>query len=429
MHRWIAFLRERRIFYGWVVVACGILVMSVTHGVVQNCFSLYIKPVTEALGFTRQGFSVCQTLTNVIYMVIALFSGKIFARFKVHGLMRIACVVLPVAYFCYSLCTQLWMFYAVSVVVGIATSFLTFLPFTLIISNWFEDRRGLAIGICFMGSGLGGMLFNALAGGWIAAFGWHAVFRILSVIMIVVMVPIVYLVLRTTPQEVGLQPLGSGPVAKEAGPAPVYGLTLGQALRSFRLWALIFVALIVGLTSTMLSNTIVPHLSDIGYASTYASGVMSCYMGVLAVCKILLGSMYDRLGMRKSTFIAVSAIIVGLAGLYLGAFQPAHVLIVAGASLGCAVGTVAYPLLTQSAFGTRAYATIYGIITAANSLACSICPIYTNTIYDTTGSYNAALLTSIALTAMALCLLFTIRPLKREEAQPDPQEKQSEHMA
>lgn len=118
MQKLIWFLQKRRIFFGWVVVACGILVMSVTHGVVQNCFSLYIKPVTEALGFTRQGFSVCQTLTNVIYMGIALFSGKIFERFKVLGLMRIACIVLPAAYFCYSLCTQLWMFYAVSVVVG-----------------------------------------------------------------------------------------------------------------------------------------------------------------------------------------------------------------------------------------------------------------------------------------------------------------------
>ena len=53
MQKLIWFLQKRRIFFGWVVVACGILVMSVTHGVVQNCFSLYIKPVTEALGFTR----------------------------------------------------------------------------------------------------------------------------------------------------------------------------------------------------------------------------------------------------------------------------------------------------------------------------------------------------------------------------------------
>ena len=420
MHRLIGFLQKRRIFFGWVMVACGILVMSVTHGVVQNCFSLYIKPVTEDLGFSRQSFSVCQTLTNVLYMGIALFSGKIFQRFKVLGLMRVAGVVLPLAYFCYSFCTELWMFYAVSTVVGIATSFLTFLPFTLIISNWFEDKRGLAIGVCFMGSGLGGMLFNALAGGWIAAFGWHAVFRILAVLQAAVMLPVLFLLLRAEPHDVGLQPLGSGPVASEGGAAPVYGLTLGQAARSFRFWALILAALSIGMTSTMLSNTIVPHLSDIGYAATYASGVMSCYMGLLAVCKILLGGLYDRLGMRKSTFLAATAILIGLLGLYFGAFQPMHLFIVAGAALGCAAGTVAYPILTQSAFGTRAYATIYGIISAANSLACSICPVFTNAVYDGTGSYAAALLTSIVLTVAVLGLLFTIRPLRPEEANCQP---------
>ncbi len=147
---------------------------------------------------------------------------------------------------------------------------------------------------------------------------------------------------------------------------------------------------------------------------------MSCYMGLLAVCKILLGGMYDRLGMRKSTFISVSAILVGLLGLYFGAFQPMHLFIVAGAALGCAVGTVAYPILTQSAFGTRAYATIYGIITAANSLASSVCPIFTNSVYDGTGSYSPALVTSIVLALAVLGLLFTIRPLRPEEMDRKP---------
>lgn len=407
------FFEKHNLFYGWIMVACGVIVMSVSHGIVQNCFSQYIKPVTESLGISRQSFSVIQTITNMLYMVIALFSGKIFEKFKVHSLMRISCVVLPIAYFCYSLCTDVWMFYAVSVVVGVSAAFLTFLPFTLIISSWFEERRGLAIGICFMGSGLGGMLFNMLAGGWVTSLGWEATFRILAVIIAVVAIPIIFFVLRIRPQDVGLQPLGGIPT-DDGQEAPVYGLSLKQAMRSVSFWALIFMALIVGLTATLLSNTIVPHLSDIGYAATYASGVISAYMGLLAVCKILLGSMYDKLGMKRSTFLAVSAIIVGLVGLYLGEFQLAHIMIVLGAGMGCAVGTVAYPILTQAAFGTRAYATIYGIISAANSLACSICPIYTGAVYDQTGSYNAALISSIGLTVVAVVLLFLIRPLKRE---------------
>ena len=395
LHR---FFEKYHIFYGWVVVACGILVMSVTHGIVQNCFSLFIKPVTEALGFSRQSFSVCQTLTNVIYMVIALFSGKIFVKFRVGSLMRIACVVLPVAYFCFSLCSQLWMFYLAAAVVGVATAFLTFLPFTLIIAHWFEEKRGLAVGVCFMGSGLGGMLFNALAGSWVGTMGWQNTYRTLAIIMAAVMIPVVYLVLRTRPQEVGLQPLGGHPEQGQ-DEHPAYGYTLKQARRTVGFWAMILIALTVGFTSTSLSNNIVPHLSDIGFKPTYASGVMSAYLGVLSVCKI------------RSTFIAVSAVIVGLTGLLLGQYAPAHLLIVAGASLGCAVGTVAYPILTQAAFGTLAYTSIYGFISAANSLACSLAPVFSNAVYDATGSYNGALLTSVVLTILALCLLAFVRPL------------------
>ncbi len=404
-------LEKKGIFYGWVVVACGILVMAVTHGVVQNCFSLFIKPVTEDLGLTRQGFSTCMTLINVIYMVISLFSGKIFAKFKVHALMKLACVALPVVYFGYSLCTELWMFYLVSALAGTLTAFLTFLPFTLLIANWFEEKRGLAIGITFMGSGLGGMLFNALASGWVEDLGWQTAFRILAIIMAAVMVPIIWLALRPRPQDVGLQPLG----VKETdhGAVEKYGYTLKQALRMPGFWAMLALALTVGMSSTMLANTIVPHLSDVGFSASHASMVMSAYLGILSGCKILLGGMYDKLGMKKASVITFSAIGVGLTGLLLGGYLPAHILVVLGAALGCAAGTVAYPILTEAAFGTMEYATIYGIISAMHSLACSINPIFSNAIYDATKSYNIALWIGLAFVVVALSTLLIIKPVKR----------------
>ena len=82
------YCEKHNIFYGWVVVACGILVMAVAYGIVCNCFSLYVKPVTEELGFTRQSFNVCVTITNVVYMLLSLFAGKIFSKIKVLTLMK-----------------------------------------------------------------------------------------------------------------------------------------------------------------------------------------------------------------------------------------------------------------------------------------------------------------------------------------------------
>ena len=123
--------------------------------------------------------------------------------------------------------------------------------------------------------------------------------------------------------------------------------------------------------------------------------------------------MYDKLGMKKSTFLAVLAITVGLAGLYFGKYPAAHVMVIVGAALGCASGTVSYPILAQSAFGTRDYATIYGIVSAASSLAS---PLFFNRVYDATGSYNGALLTGIALTVLAQVMLQCVRPAKKEAA-------------
>lgn len=409
------FCAKHNVFYGWVVVVCGILVMAVTHGIIGNCFSLYVKPVTEELGFTRQSFNVCATITNMVYMLISLFSGKIFQKIKVHSLMKLACIALPASYFCYSLCTELWMFYAVATVAGTATAFLTFLPFTLIIANWFEEKRGLAIGLCFMGSGAGGMLFNLLASGWMEKMGWQTASVLLALCIAVVAIPLVFFVLKVRPQDVGLQPLGMQ--TEKAAAAPLYGMDFKSALRTPSFWATAAFALTIGFAATTLSNTIVPHLSDVGFAPTHASLVMSLYLGGLSVCKILLGGMYDKLGMKKATVIASLAVAVGLVGLLLGKAMPAHLLIILGAALGCAVGTVAYPILTQAAFGTMAYASIYGVVSAANSLSNSIAPLFSGAMYDATGSYNAALLVCIGLVGAALLLLLIIKPCKRPNEQ------------
>ena len=90
--------------------------------------------------------------------------------------------------------------------------------------------------------------------------------------------------------------------------------------------------------------------------------------------------------------------------------------IVIGAALGCASCTVSYPLLTRFAFGSAAYATLYGIINAANSLTTSLAPVVTNVLFDQTGSYNTALLGGLALCVVSLLLLPFLKGVKEPQA-------------
>ena len=85
----------KKMHYGWVVVLAGALVMGTTHGVIANCFSLYLKPVTEELHLSRQGFSTCQMIVNLLYMAVSLVSGRIYRKVSPHLLMKIAALTLP----------------------------------------------------------------------------------------------------------------------------------------------------------------------------------------------------------------------------------------------------------------------------------------------------------------------------------------------
>ena len=387
----------KKIFYGWVVALAGAVVLGVSHGVVSNCFSLYIIPVSEALGIGRDTFSVCSMIINGLYAVTSFLAGAIYRRFRLRNIIRLAAVALPVSYFCYSLCRTPAALYAVSVAVGLSVSFISFVPFTAI------------MGLCFMGSGLGGMLMNSLTAVPLERCGWVRTYQITAGVMLAVLCAMVFLVIRVTPEEMGLSPLGLKSGEKE----PVYGPEAKQALRSRSFAALMVTALIIGLNSSVLSVLIAPHLIDLGYSTLFAAGVTSAYLGFLALSKVLLGRVYDRVGAIRGTALSLLGFLLGFLGLYLSRAGWAIPLIML-AALGTAASNVSYPVTTRYAFGTRAYTTLYGYMMGLNFVVSSLGAVIANGIFTGTGSYNGIILICVAASLLGLVSLRFVRPAASE---------------
>ena len=72
--------RTGRIFYGWVIVGCGVLITALTAGMIINTNNLFVVPICEELGFSRAQMSFAQTLFSVAAMLVSLFAGPIFAE-------------------------------------------------------------------------------------------------------------------------------------------------------------------------------------------------------------------------------------------------------------------------------------------------------------------------------------------------------------
>ena len=227
-------------------------------------------------------------------------------------------------------------------------------------------------------------------------------------------VPCSFFVLKRSPADVGLKPLGDGVEIKTGGVGE--GKMLSEIITTPRFWVFAICAMGTAMATSGLMQNINPHLTDSGYSVAVAATITSCCMGALAVGKMLLGQIFDKMGTRSAIVIACGCIMLGLFGLVAVKFAPAILLVVVGSGLGCAFGTVAYPILTTSMFGSKDYSNIYGIISVMTSLGQAISPFMVNTVYDMKGSYSPAYIICIAIAAVSCVVFLSVTPKQEKNS-------------
>ena len=387
-----------KIFYGWYIVAAECVMAAMIMGIIYNCQGMFVVPGCEDMNFPRQAMSMQMTILSMCGMGLSLLAGKLFTRRLTMPLVRICSITTPVLFGCYSLVTQEWMLYPIAVAIGLCYGIVASLSVPVIISNWFDEKRGLALGIAFMGSGIGGMLFNVVTGALLSSVGWRATYVILAVMMVVVSAPCAFFVLRFCPEDMGLRPYGH---KEEAAPAqgvePAQeGLLLKDAFRKPRFLCVCLMMLVMGFCSAQLSQTTSPRMLDTGYGNSLAAGVVSVCMAVLAVSKVLEGKMFDsRLGARGTSVFAAIMALVHVIGLLFAQNQMMIPLIVSGFGFGCAFGSVG-PSNVAITFGRRDYPAILGVMNALTSLGAMLGPMFAAAVFDAVGSYNIAYYVVIA---------------------------------
>lgn len=397
-------------YYGWFIVAAGLAIMAVGWGGVYNCSGLFLQPVGDDLGFTRSQISATMTIRALVHMLAAFLAGRIYRRFDMLRLMKVASLVLVTSFFTYSLATTLFQFYLISAVSSLALSLVAVVPLSIILSNWFVENQGTAMGLAFMGSGVGGMILNAVTGYWISAYGWRPAYQMLAIVMGLVLLPAVFVVIRIHPRDLGLT--APGAESMHPGTGETEGMLLAQALRRPRFWilAVASICLLIGINGLMLN--ISPHLTDLGYSIRFAANVTALTMGSLALGKVALGRLFDRLGVRRTVIIADIAVSLSMVGLLYARYVPALALVVVCTGVGCAYATVANPVLTLELFGRRDYNAIFGFLSAIAALGSVIQPLIYGWVYDLTGSYTASFQLSLilALAALPAFWLILLRP-------------------
>ena len=396
-------------YYGWIIVALGIVIMAASVGIVNNCMSLYIVPICDETGFSRKAVSVLNTLLSVGSMAVAAVSAELYHHFSVRRTMQVSAVVISVGYFAFSFANKLWQFYAICVVVACALWLLAYIPFAVILSNWFHKRTGFVIGLTYMGTGVGGMIFSPIIGSLIANVGWRQAMVTMAIVMAAVHIPCTSL-LRDRPEDMGLEPYGAQEEKEQVQHRDTLpGIPFDSGRHGAKFILIALAVSVLCFANTGFCTNLPAHMSDKGYSIETASRIMSATMASLAIGKISLGWIYDKFGSKFATALAgLMLAACPIAGIFLPGVGPI-VCIVVCFSLGMAFGSVGIPIVAREAFGLRDFDRYNGALNAVTGVLSAAAPVFSGFIYDATGSYTPAFIAvaaaSVVFTAvLVLCL-------------------------
>ncbi len=408
--------------YKWVIPFASLFIMVVVVGIIYNTFAVFTIPVTGDLKINRQSFSLTQTLIFLSTIFINPFISKLTKKYGLIRLLKVFSLITPVIYLGFALASAIWQFYLIAVFLGIAHCFVGMVPLSILLNEWFSENIGLAMGITFMGSGVGGMIFNPIANTVMEAYNWRYAFGFLGLVMMVVIVPICFFILKlpeiTTDDDYwpandalplkahaasSLSPLEPG--AKESLSTPLF--------QDRRFWLLSIAFALNGIAGYSIISFITPHFRDLGYSSFYAANVMSLSMGLLAIGKVVLGAIYDRTSTRFATLFAIFASLIGLMAMYYAQYQWALAALAFGNLFGSPSGTVSQPLITKALFKPEDYGSANSIFVSFNNIGIAICPFFGSAVFDSSGSYRPAYL--IMAGVMIICFfIFCLAIPKRD---------------
>jgi MFS family permease len=382
-------------FQGWVITAAVFLTLLLTVGIPFYGLPFFYDYFIREFGWSRAQVTSGIALATILIQPAA---GLIAHRFSPRRLILAGCVLLFVALSLFGLGRGILLFYyAAWCVFMTGYVFAGPLPNQVILTNWFQKNRGLAMGIAYLGLGLGG----AVSQKWVALpliqhFGWRWALVLMGASTLLV-IPVSIFVLKDRPRDGNLVDLQE--TARENAQPP---LTFCGLLQRSGFWLLALgssasIGAIGSINQHMKLLFQDAGLTDITVADTTFTILISSLFG-----RILMGWLADRYPKKAVMIAACFFVACSIPVLFwidrAGASEVFAVIF----GFGLGADYMLIPLLTAELFGKESLARVMGIILPVDSLAQTCFPFALGLLRDRLGAYQGGLMLVLALSLIGL---------------------------
>lgn len=408
-----------RFFYGWTIVGVGFIANVGSAFALASTLSIFLKPLTADLGVSRGVFSLLRTGEGIIGALIAPLVGTLVDRHGGRWLMAMGAAIVGIGYLLLGHVENFMQFVLIRLtLVTVGDSMMGYMVVNVIIAQWFLRRRGRALAFSSMGVGFAKVCMPIIAAWLIISVGWRESWMVFGVATIALVVAPALLLVRRSPEEIGLNPDGAAtPVAGGASTEtqgksePSFDAevvwTRREAMETRAFWLLVITFGIASVGVTGLNLHVYPYVTDLGHPPVIAATVMSVIASMQLASPLAWGLLAERMDIRLAAVLrfVVQAIGLGLAILTGNIFCLYAGFFLYGIGLG---GNLVLPeILWANYFGRRSLGKVRGLGVLISQVMAAAGPPFFGFLYDLTGGYGlsftifgCALMTSAFLSVM-----------------------------
>ncbi len=403
----------RTVFYGWWIVASSLALATIYSAFFFYDFTLFVTPIRDELPEVGDAINGAFFAASMNSAIMSPVLGAIFDRRGPKMVAGGGLALGGIGFAIMGLMTEPWHLYIGFTLAGFGpiVFFSAAIPSVV---NWFFRMRGRALGICMAGLGLGGFLTIPTLF-VIEQIGWRNTFLVMAAV-IAVLVPLMAIILRGSPENYGMRPDGDPPTATASGvtdlPEPVYGLTFTQALRAPVFWFLGILFFLAFWCIGALTVHQSPFMEAAGYSRTDAAFAVGAMAIITVVGRVLAGWMADATDPRRAAVLAFILQAVGISAFALS--NPDQnwylVLFLLAFSPGFGMITVLQAALLATYLGRRAFGVLQGILWTVTALAVSVAPTVATFADNSLGGMQNGFLMFGAFSAIGLILVYLVLP-------------------
>ena len=405
-------VRRQNHFYGWNVVGAMFFGMLLVMGT-RNGFGVFVETWEREWGVTTGEISVAAAIGWIVNGFSQPILGRIVDRYGGKIVVVVSFAVLGISYLLLALIDGVLM---LAVLFGGVVSFFAggVSPGTsgAVITRWFHRKRGMAMSVVAAGGSLGGLVMIPFLTQLMLATSWQTTWFISGIIVLLLGLPVSVLILRNSPDEMGLLPDGEARATDSRASAEqrsrtqalMRGGPLGSdrwtdSFKSWPMWQLSIGYFVCGITTASISTHFVRWAISEDISQANAAWAFGILMGINAGGVVLIGLISDYI--QRHYLLALVYLVRGVAFVSL-IVLPGATAMWAFALIGGASWLATVPLttgLTADVYGVRNVGMLGGLINFSHQMGGGAAVLLFGLTFDRLGTYDPA------FAGGALCLL------------------------